>query len=69
MNITGDKQEYLACTFIETPDSKYRIMVFDKSGKVVFKTSDVGANIIVEGNTLYFYNITTGTLCKTTIGN
>lgn len=67
MSITGDKKEYLACTFKETPNSKYRVMVFDKSGKVVLKTSDCGNNVVVEGNTLYFYNITTETLCKTTI--
>jgi len=42
-------------------------MVFDKSGKVVFKTSDRGSNVMVEGNTLHFYNITTETLCKTLI--
>ena len=67
MNITGDKKEYLACVFKETSDSKYRVMVFDQLGKAVFKTSDCGHNVVVEGNTLYFYNITTETLCKTTI--
>lgn len=67
MNLTGDNKEYLACTFRETPNSKYRVMVFDRSGKAVFKTSDCGSNVVVEGNTLYFYNITAETLCKTTI--
>jgi len=42
-------------------------MVFDKSGNVVFKTSDSGSNVVVEGNTLHFYNITTETLCRTKI--
>ncbi len=59
MNITGDNQEYLACTFKESADTRYRIMLFDRAGKVVFKTSDCGSNVIVEGNTVYFYNITT----------
>ena len=67
INVTGDNREFLAATFKETADSKYRVMVFDKSGKVVFKTSDRGSNIVAEGNTLYFYNITTETLCKTII--
>lgn len=67
MNVTGDEKEYLACTFRETPNSKYRVMVFDESGEVVFKTADCGSNVVVEGSTLHFYNITTETLCKTTI--
>jgi len=67
ISITGNNREFLVCTFKETQDSKYRVMVFDKSGKVVFKTSDSGNNVVVEGNTLYFYNITTETLCKTII--
>ncbi|QOX62888.1 hypothetical protein FRZ06_05810 [Anoxybacterium hadale] len=67
MSVTGDHQEYLVCTFMETQQSKYRIMVFDQSGKAVFKTSDCGSNIVVEGNALYFYNITTETLCKAVI--
>ena len=68
ISITGDNGEFLACTFKETQDSKYRVMVFDKSGNAVFKTSDSGSNAVVESNTLYFYNITTETLCKTVLG-
>lgn len=64
MKITGDDKEYLACTFKETINAKYRIMVFDQSGKVIFKTSDCGSNVTVEGNTLYFYNITTENVCS-----
>lgn len=67
LSITGDHQEYLVCTFKETQKSKYRVMVIDQSGKVAFKTSDCGSNIVVEGKTLYFYNITTEKLCKTTL--
>lgn len=67
INVTGGNREYLGCTFRETTDSKYRVMVFDKPGKAVFKTSDCGSNVMVEGNTLYFYNITTETLCTTNI--
>jgi len=64
VRITGDNKEYLACTFKETTNAKYRIMVFDKSGKVVFKTSDCGSNVTVEASTLYFYNITTENVCS-----
>lgn len=64
MNVTGDKGEYLACRFKETADAKYRIMVFDQAGKVVFKTSDCGSNVVVEGDTVYFYNITTEKVCS-----
>nr|WP_315023206.1 hypothetical protein [uncultured Aminipila sp.] len=64
MKITGDNKKYLACTFKETTNAKYRLMVFDQFGKVVFKTSDCGSNVTVEGNTLYFYNITTEKVCS-----
>ena len=67
ISVTGDNREYLTCAFKETMDSKYRVMVFDKSGKIVFKTSDRGSNMVVEGKTLYFYNITTEALCETVI--
>jgi hypothetical protein len=65
MKLTGDNDEYLVCTFNETPQSKYRIMVFDENGKVVFKTSDktYNKNIYIAGNKIYFYNITSGTVC------
>lgn len=65
MKIMGEKNEYLVCTFQETELSKYRIMVFDKSGNVVFKTSDKTycKNIFIKENKIYYYNITTGTIC------
>lgn len=66
MKIAGDNHEYLVCTFQETDISKYRIMIFDKNGKVIFKTSDKAycRNISIEGSKIYFYNITTGTICE-----
>lgn len=65
MILAGDNDEYLVCTFNETPQSKYRIMVFDENDKVVFKTSDktYNKNIYIAGNKIYFYNITSGTVC------
>jgi hypothetical protein len=71
MKLMGDNEEYLVCTFQETELSKYRIMIFDKAGKVVFKTSDkaYGRNIFIKGSTVYFYNITAGTICVGTLNN
>jgi hypothetical protein len=65
MKIAGDNNEYLVCTFQETSKSIYRIMVFNKNGAVVFKTSDKSycKNINIVGNVIYFYNITTRTIC------
>lgn len=65
MKLAGDQDEYLVCTFQETELSKYRIMIFDRSGNIVFKTSDKAyvRNIYIKGNKVYFYNITTGTVC------
>ncbi|MDD3894930.1 MAG: DUF5050 domain-containing protein, partial [Syntrophomonadaceae bacterium] len=65
MKLAGDNDEYLVCTFKETPQSKYRIMVFDENAKVVFKTSDktYSKNIYITGNKIYFYNTTSGTVC------
>lgn len=69
MVLAGDHDEYLVCTFEETEITKYRIMIFDKNGDVVFKTSDTAyaRNIVIEGKTLYFYNTTTGTVCVGTL--
>lgn len=66
MGINGSNGEYLVCTFEETPSSKYRIMVFNKNGETVFKTSNKSycKNITIEGNSIYFYNITSCTVCS-----
>lgn len=65
IKLAGDNDEYLVCTFTETPQSKYRIMVFDENRKVVFKSSDktYNKNIYIASNKIYFYNITSGTVC------
>ncbi|MGE5391126.1 MAG: DUF5050 domain-containing protein [Deltaproteobacteria bacterium] len=65
MAIMGSSGEYLVCTFRETNTSKYRIMVFDRGGNVVFKTSDKACcpNISIFGDRIYFYNLTTETVC------
>ncbi|MGI6145763.1 MAG: hypothetical protein ACOYED_08375 [Peptococcia bacterium] len=65
MKLCGDNEEYLVCTFKETPPSKYRLMVFDRKGDVVFKTSDKAYSpyIYITGKMLYFYNTTSETVC------
>jgi hypothetical protein len=65
MGLAGDNKEYLVASFAETAQSKYRMMIFDKQGKVVFKTSDeaLPRHVYITGKKLYFYNITAGTIC------
>ncbi|QIB69204.1 hypothetical protein Ami103574_07650 [Aminipila butyrica] len=64
MRRTGDNQEYLACTFKEDTAVPYRTLVFDRSGSVVFKSSDCSTGLEVEGSTLSFYNVTTQKVCS-----
>jgi DNA-binding beta-propeller fold protein YncE len=40
-----------------------RVMVFDKTGKKVFRSSDEAVSITVEGNKVYYFNKTTNTVC------
>lgn len=66
MKIAGDQDEYLICTFYETEESKYRVMIFDQSGAIAFKTSDTTwiGSIDITGTTVTFVNQTTGTICS-----
>jgi len=63
--LKGDQNEYLACTFEDQPATKYKSMILDRHGDVVFKTSDRVSleSVMISGNTLHFYNLTTGTVC------
>ena len=65
MGLAGDNKEYLVASFAETAQSKYRMMILDKSGRVVFKTSDEAfpRHVYITGKVLHFYNITAGTVC------
>ncbi len=67
MKIAGDQDEYLICTFEETELSKYRIIILDESGAVVFKTSDTTRidSINITEAAVTFANGTTGTICST----
>ena len=67
----GNTNKYLVCTFFETAESKYRILVLDENDKVVFKTSD-SANIdkitIINDN-IYYFNETTQTICLSNLNS
>ena len=67
----GNTNQYLVCTFFETAESKYRILVLDENDKVVFKTSD-SANIdkitIINDN-IYYFNETTQTICLSNLNS
>lgn len=65
IKLAGDNNEYLVCTFEENDQSRYRFMVLDQNGEVIFKTSDkaYSYNVYIAGDQLYFYNITAGTVC------
>lgn len=63
--LKGDLNEYLVCTFEDQPAVKYKSLILDRQGEVVFKTSDQMSleSVMISGNTLYFYNLTAGTVC------
>jgi hypothetical protein len=65
MALMGDSGEYLVCTFAEGGTAKFRIIVFDKAGDIVFKTPDKAycRNIFIKGDQIYFYNLSTETVC------
>ncbi|HWQ77657.1 MAG TPA: stalk domain-containing protein [Anaerovoracaceae bacterium] len=65
MAVMGSNGEYLVCTFGEADPAEFRIMVFNREGNVVFKTPDKAycRNISIKGDRIYFYNMTTGTVC------
>jgi hypothetical protein len=65
MDIMGDDGEYLVCTFAEGGAAQFRILVFDRNGNAVFRTTDKAycRNIFIKGDRIYFYNQTDGTIC------
>lgn len=65
MGLNGENNEYLVCTFKETSNAKYRIMVLGRDGNIVLKTSDKAfcRNISIKGKSIYFYDFTTDSVC------
>jgi hypothetical protein len=61
------EENYLVCTFKEENNNPYRIIVFDKSGKVVFKTSDVAQikNISIDNGWLFYVESTSKNIYST----
>lgn len=50
---------YFVATFEEKPENKYRLMVIDKNGNIVYKSADIAAynSISIKDNTLYYFNL------------
>jgi len=63
LKLTGYNNEYIACTLSGNNQMPDRVMVFDKTGKKVFRSSDEAVAITVEGNKVYYFNKTTNTVC------
>ena len=63
LKLTGSNNEYIACTLSGNNQIPDGVMVFDKIGKKVFRSSDEAVAITVEGNKVYYYNKTTNTVC------
>lgn len=64
--VTGltEMNGYLLATFKEESSTKYRLMVFDKTGKAVLKTADVAQNVTIDNGTLCYIN-SEGKVCMT----
>jgi len=53
VRITED-EGYILCTFAKEATTPYTLIVYDQSGKVVFKTSDIVSSATVEKGMLYY---------------
>lgn len=63
LKLTGSNEAYIACTLSGNNQIPDRVMVFDKTGKKVFRSSDETSAITLEGNKVYYYNKNTNTVC------
>lgn len=64
MEVIGEKNQYLACYFNEELTSKYRLIIYDKKGNIVFKTSDVVTVTSINDDTIYYYNKKLNMICR-----
>lgn len=66
LELKGNNNEYLVCTFVESQYSNYRLMVFDNTSNIILKTADKSKakSVKIVGKKLYFYNYTTKTVCS-----
>lgn len=67
-SVTQIKEDggYLIATFKEDSSSKYRLMVFNKTSKLVLKTSDIAENVTIEKGILCYIN-TDSKVCMVTL--
>lgn len=63
LKLTGSDKEYVACTLSGDNELTDRIILFDNTGKKVFRSSDDSYSITVEGNKVYYFNKSTNTIC------
>lgn len=63
LKLTGSDKEYVVCTLSGDNELTDRIILFDNTGKKVFRSSDDSYSITVEGNKVYYFNKGTNTIC------
>lgn len=56
------EEEYVICIFDEEANNSPRIMVFDKDGKLVFKSSDTALNAFINNDNLVYLESTTNNI-------
>ncbi|MDO5041122.1 MAG: hypothetical protein Q4D95_03430 [Peptoniphilus sp.] len=57
VNFMEKQGNYLLVTFVDNMDGKYKLMVFDKKGMEIYKTSDATQNARIEDDTLTYFNV------------
>jgi len=63
LKLTGSNKEYVACTLSGNNELPDRIIIYDNTGKKVFRSSDDSYALTVEGNKVYYFNKSTNTIC------
>lgn len=61
--LTGSNNEYVICALAGNNELPDRIMLFDHTGRKVFRSSDDSYALTVEGNKIYYFNRSTNTIC------
>ncbi|MFA6619283.1 MAG: hypothetical protein WCT23_09470 [Candidatus Neomarinimicrobiota bacterium] len=63
LKLTGSNKEYVACALSGDNETTDRIILFDDTGRKVFRSSDDSYALTVEGNKVYYFNKSTNTIC------
>lgn len=63
LKLTGSNKEYVACTLSGNNEFPDRIILFDNTGRKVFRSSDDAYALTVESNKVYYFNKNTNTIC------